>query len=83
MSDQVIIDAQLQFYRNGAAGCLFVTHAAINPEKYDCKLSVVEDTDTDQIRRLVSDALAVEEISTQSLIFPTVRKSAQLLQELE
>ena len=83
MSDQVIIDAQLQFYRNGAAGCLFVAHAANNPEKYDWKLSVVEDTDTDQIRRLVSDALAVEEISTQSLIFPTVRKSAQLLQELE
>ncbi len=68
---QAIVDAQLAFYRKGDAGCLFAAHAAGDPEKYGWRLSVSE-VDVHSIGDFVGSAISQEEISTQSIILPSV-----------
>lgn len=77
MQDQTIIDNQLQFYREGRAGCLFAAHAAIDPAKYGWRLCVVDPT-VAGVESPLREAIASPTISTSSLIFPTVRTWSDL-----
>lgn len=71
MQEQAIIETQLEFYRKGGAGCLFAAHAARDPSKYEWRLSV-SDVDKAQIEDLIQSAIFLAEVSTQSIIFPSV-----------
>lgn len=71
MLDQAVIETQLEFFRKGKAGCLFAAHAAGDPERYDWRLSVSA-VDKTQIESLIQSAIALENISTQSIIFPSI-----------
>ena len=53
MQEQAIIEAQLEFFRKGGAGCLFAAHAARDPGRFGWKLSV-SDTDVQKIEELIS-----------------------------
>jgi len=71
MLNKSIIKTQLDFYRSGNAGCLFAAHAAINPKRHGWKLSISKVKNT-RIETIVQDAITNPNISTQSIIFPTV-----------
>ncbi|MEK7582460.1 MAG: hypothetical protein AAB452_01185 [Patescibacteria group bacterium] len=73
MQEQAIIEAQLEFFRKGGAGCLFAAHAARDPGRFGWKLSV-SDTDVQKIEELIRSAISVADVSTQSIIFPSVLK---------
>lgn len=81
MIEQSIIDTQLQFYKSGAAGCLFAAHAARNPEKYDWRLSVSA-VESAKIETIVREAIAYPHVSTQSILFPSVVNEDDLKQLL-
>jgi hypothetical protein len=78
MNTKSVIETQLNFYRSGAAGCLFAAHAARDPEKFEWRLSVSE-ADSSQIEDLIQSAISLWEISTQSIIFPTIVKQVDLM----
>lgn len=71
MQDQQVIETQLEFYRKGGAGCLFVAHAAGDPARYGWRLSVSR-VEKGEIGDLVQQAILLKEVSTQSIIFPAV-----------
>ena len=71
MRKKTIIETQLEFYRKGKAGCLFVAHAAGNPAKFEWRLSVCK-IHKDDIEKLIQSAIELPDISTQSMIFPSV-----------
>ena len=73
MQEQLIIQAQLEFYRKGGSGCLFAAHAAVDPEKFGWRLAVSE-VSQKQIETLIQLAINNEEVSTQSIIFPEACK---------
>ncbi|OGI15227.1 MAG: hypothetical protein A3E38_02905 [Candidatus Moranbacteria bacterium RIFCSPHIGHO2_12_FULL_54_9] len=73
MQEQAVIDVQLEFFKKGGAGCLFAAYAARDPVKFGWRLSVSEIEKT-QIENLVQSAVSLEDVSTQSLIFPSVIK---------
>lgn len=73
MTVQAVIKTQLQFYKSGGAGCLFLAHAARNPAKYEWRLSVCG-VDRAEIEELIHSALYLENVSTQSIIFPSIVK---------
>lgn len=77
MQTKTIIETQLEFYRKGKAGCLFVAHAAGNPSKFGWKLSVCK-VSKDRIEKLIQSAVSLQEVSTQSIIFPSVITSEDL-----
>lgn len=71
MQDKDVIDTQLDFYRKGKAGCLFLAHAAGDPAKYEWRLSVAR-PETGEIESLIRSAVSLTDVSTQSVIFPAV-----------
>ncbi len=71
MQEQTIIETQLEFYRKGGAGCLFAAHAARDPSKYEWRLSV-SNVDKVRIEELIQSAISLADVSTQSIIFPSV-----------
>jgi len=71
MQNQQVIETQLEFYRKGGAGCLFAAHAAGDPARYGWRLSVSK-VDKEEIVRLVQQAISLDEVSTQSIIFPSI-----------
>ncbi len=73
MQEQAIIETQLEFFRKGGAGCLFAAYAAKDPERFGWKLTVSE-VEKVQIGELIRSAIALESVSTQSIIFPSVLK---------
>ncbi len=73
MQEQTIIEAQLEFFRKGGAGCLFAAYAAREPARFGWKLTV-SDVGKDEIERLIQSAIASPDVSTQSIIFPSVLK---------
>ena len=77
MQDRAIIETQLAFYRRGDAGCLFAAHAAGDPAYFGWRLSVsgVEKT---QIEEMIQSAIYLENVSTQSIIFPSVMSNVDL-----
>jgi hypothetical protein len=81
MQHQAIIKTQLDFYRKGEAGCLFAAFAAENPAKFGWRLSV-SDVTAINIGMLVRDAICAPDVSTQSIIFPSVVKESDLKQLL-
>jgi hypothetical protein len=78
MQSQSIIKTQLEFYKRGGAGCLFAAHAANNPSKYEWRLSICE-VNAEKIEILVQEATTLPFISTQSIIFPSVIHSIDLI----
>lgn len=78
MQDQAVIETQLEFYRKGKAGCLFLAHAAGNPAEYDWRLSVCT-PESEEIEKLVQSAVALPKVSTQSIIFPSVMEADDLI----
>lgn len=77
MQESIIIEAQLDFYRKGGAGCLFAAHAAKDPTTFEWRLSIC-DVDMNQVKSLVQSAIMSVDISTQSILFPSVIKAADL-----
>lgn len=71
MLSKSVVKTQLEFYKRGGAGCLFAAHAASNPTKYEWKLSVSE-IDVMQIESIIQSAISLPNVSTQSIIFPSV-----------
>lgn len=71
MERQTVINRQLEFYRKGEAGCLFAAHASLNPDRFEWRFSVC-DTERSQIEEVVRSAIDLEQVSTQSIIFPAV-----------
>lgn len=82
MQEQKIIETQLDFYKRGAAGCLFAAHAAHDPEGYEWRLNVCV-TNPDEIEQLMQSAITTLGVSTQSIIFPTVITEKDLLNFLK
>lgn len=78
MQDEAVIATQLEFYRRGDAGCLFAAHAAGDPAGYEWRLSVAN-VDKAQIEELVASATAAPDVSTQSIIFPSIVTEDDLL----
>lgn len=72
-----VIKTQLEFYKRGGAGCLFAAHAANNPSKFEWRLSV-SDVDEEKIEFLVQEAVILPDVSTQSIIFPSVIHVSEL-----
>ena len=81
MPDRAIIKTQLEFYRKGGAGCLFAAHAASDPKKFDWRLTVSH-VDATQITAIAEEAISASQISTQSIIFPSVVETEDLLELL-
>jgi len=77
MLNQSVIKTQLAFYKRGGAGCLFAAHAANNPSKYEWRLSVCEAA-AEKIESIVRDAIISPNVSTQSIIFPSVIHTKEL-----
>lgn len=73
MQEQTIIETQLEFFRKGKAGCLFAAYAARDPSRFGWRLSV-SDVGQAQIEELIQSAISLEDVSTQSIIFPSVVK---------
>lgn len=71
MRKTAVIETQLDFYRKGKAGCLFVAHAAANPAKFEWRLSVCK-VHKGHIEKLIRSAIELPEVSTQSMIFPSI-----------
>ena len=71
MQEHTIIETQLEFYRKGGAGCLFAAHAARDPSKYEWRLSV-SNIDKVRVEELIQSAISLVNVSTQSIIFPSV-----------
>lgn len=71
MRKKAVIETQLEFYRKGKAGCLFVAHAAGNPSKFEWRLSVCK-VDKNHIEKLIRSAVDLPDVSTQSMIFPSI-----------
>ncbi len=71
MQEEAVIETQLEFYRRGKAGCLFAAYAAVNPSKYGWRL-LVSNVDKDRVEKLIQLAISLPEVSTQSIIFPSV-----------
>lgn len=68
---EVVVNEQLEFYRKGKAGCLFAAHAALNPDRFGWRFSIVK-PEREQIEETVQSAIDLEGVSTQSLVFPEV-----------
>lgn len=71
MQAQAIIEVQLEFFRKGGAGCLFAAYAAQDPARFEWKLTV-SDVDRDEIENLIQSAIIAKNVSTQSIIFPSI-----------
>lgn len=71
MREKAIIEVQLEFYRKGGAGCLFAAHAAVDPVKFEWRLSV-SDLDEHSVENIIQEAITTPAISMQSIIFPSV-----------
>lgn len=71
MQEQAIIETQLEFFRKGKAGCLFAAYAAREPSRFGWRLSV-SDVEKTQVEELIQAAIRLENVSTQSIIFPSV-----------
>ncbi len=78
MQDQDVVDTQLEFYRKGKAGCLFLAHAAGDPAKYEWRLSVAR-PDPEEIEFVIQSAVTLSDFSTQSIIFPSVITEGDLI----
>lgn len=76
-SAQVVINRQLEFYRRGEAGCLFAAHASLNPERFEWRLSV-SNPEKSEIEKIIVSAISLNDISTQSIIFPTITTASDL-----
>ena len=71
MQVKTVIETQLEFYRRGGAGCLFAAYAAADPSRYGWRLSV-SNVDETGIEGLVQSAISLPEVSTQSIVFPSI-----------
>ncbi len=78
MQDEAVIATQLEFYRRGDAGCLFAAHAAGDPAEYEWRLSVAK-VEKVEIEGLVASAISAPDVSTQSIIFPSIVTEEDLL----
>lgn len=70
MNDQFIIDAQLDFYKRGGAGCMFAAHAAKDPARFGWRFTL-SDADVHAIGGIIESAIADPNTSTQSILIPS------------
>jgi len=83
MNDELsIINAQLDFFRQGKAGCVFAAFAASDPIKYGWIHKILE-VDASEIDAEIEKAINSPDVTTLSLIFPNVDTLATLLQLIE
>ena len=77
-----IIDEQLDFYKEGLAGCKFAQYAAQNPEshfwKHDVFIGELNDDLLKSVENFINYAETTDDISTVSLIFPEVKTEQDL-----
>ena len=78
MQKESVINAQLDFYKQAHAGCLFAAHAARNPPEFGWYLSVNEDVSAKNIENVLKSAVSSENVSTQSIILPSVQTQNDL-----
>lgn len=78
MQKQDVINAQLDFYRQAHAGCLFAAHAARNPHEFGWDLSVDDKVSAESIEGVLRSAISSKNVSTQSVIFPSVQTQDDL-----
>ena len=83
MLEEAIIEAQLEFFKKGGAGCLFAAHAARDPAKFEWRLSVLSEVKATLIEDLVESAIIAKNVSTQSIIFPSILELDDLRHLLE
>jgi hypothetical protein len=74
-----IIAAQLEFFKQGKAGCIFAAIAARNPTKFGWAQKVVQVHTKEMIDDQIREAIDDREVSMLSLIFPNVTTPANLL----
>jgi len=75
-----IANQQLEFFKRCRAGCLFAAVAARNPTKYGWKQQVVVRYSTEEIDKLISEAIESPKVTMLSLIFPTVTSPEALVE---
>lgn len=74
---ECVVNHQRGFYSRGDAGCIFAKLAAKNPAKYGWDYQIAP-VDPDEIDRLTHKAINEPEVTTLSLLFPTVHTFEQL-----
>ncbi|GAC1405650.1 MAG: hypothetical protein NVSMB52_19430 [Chloroflexota bacterium] len=82
MSDEKVLEAQLDFYRRGRAGCRFAAHAATEPARYGWHHRIASAKLT-EIESEIVKAIDAAAITTLSLTFPEVREPIELLRFVE
>lgn len=83
--DSEIICAQLEFYKSGKAGCLFLARAARSPAAFEWRLTECEPNAL-AIAHVILESIQSKNISTQSILFGSVRSIpalGDLLAELD
>jgi hypothetical protein len=81
-----IIEKQMEFYKKSKAGCMFVAIAAKESQKYEWKQTVISSINANEIDKVIQNFVESSNVSTLSIIFPTVNDMDSLLfllQELE
>ena len=82
MNEMPIKKEQISFFRTGKGGCIFASIAAKDPQKYGWYQKIVE-LDGYQIEKLITQAIESTEITTLSLIFPSVNTPNALISLIE
>lgn len=83
MNDELlIISAQLDFFRQGKAGCAFAAFAASDPIKYGWIHKILA-VDASAIDAEIESAINTQDVTTLSLIFPGVNSLETLLKLIE
>lgn len=70
------LQAQLEFYRKGRAGCAFAALAARNPLKYGWRFASVS-VDSAKIDQAIELAVLSKSTTTMSLVFPEVKTEVE------
>lgn len=74
-----IIEKQLDFYKNKKSGCTFASILAHNPSKYKWKHFIVNEVNNKKIDDIIIQAIKDRNISTVSIIFPSVISSEDFI----
>lgn len=74
-----VLETQLEFYKKRKAGCIFAAIVAKNPKKYSWYHCILNQVDNTEIDEVIGGAIADKDISTLSIIFPSVKSEVELL----
>ena len=73
---------QQKFFADKKSGCLFAAVAANNPKQFGWNFST-SNVELNSINNIITEAIESNWISTQSIIFPTVRLEPELIHLIE